>query len=46
MQELRNPKNLEQFRKDVSEANIFIASLIFVQEASVAMCMVPDGDVW
>jgi len=32
LEELRNPENLEKFKKDVGEANIFIGSLIFVQE--------------
>lgn len=32
LEELRDPANLEQFKKDVGEANIFIGSLIFVQE--------------
>jgi len=32
LEELRNEEAFEQFKKDVSEANIFIGSLIFVQE--------------
>jgi len=32
LEELRDPVNYEQFKKDVAEANIFIGSLIFVQE--------------
>merc|ERR1719261_625195 len=32
LEELRNDEAFEQFKKDVSEANIFIGSLIFVQE--------------
>ena len=32
LEELRNPETLEALRKDVEEANIFIGSLIFVQE--------------
>ena len=32
LEELRNPTVLEQFRNDVADANIFIGSLIFVQE--------------
>merc|ERR1719191_159017 len=32
LEELRDPKNYEQFKRDVAEANIFIGSLIFVQE--------------
>ena len=34
LEELRNPETLEAFRKDVESANMFIGSLIFVQEAS------------
>merc|ERR1719487_1628673 len=32
LEELRDPKNYEKFKKEVAEANIFIGSLIFVQE--------------
>merc|ERR1719453_1380988 len=32
LEELRDPANYEQFKKEVQEANIFIGSLIFVQE--------------
>jgi Domain of unknown function (DUF3479) len=32
LEELRNPANLEAFKADVASANIFIGSLIFVQE--------------
>lgn len=32
LEELRSPENYEAFEKDVSEANIFIASLIFIEE--------------
>jgi len=32
LEELRDEANFEQFKKDVEEANIFIGSLIFVQE--------------
>lgn len=32
LEELRSPAILEQFRADVADANIFIGSLIFVQE--------------
>jgi hypothetical protein len=32
LEELRSPETLEQLRKDVSEADIFIGSLIFIQE--------------
>jgi magnesium chelatase subunit H len=32
LEELRNDETFEQFKKDVAEANVFIGSLIFVQE--------------
>jgi len=32
IEELRSPENYEEFKKDVSEANIFIASLIFIED--------------
>ena len=32
LEELRDQKNLEAFKKDVEEANIFIGSLIFIEE--------------
>ena len=32
LEELRNPETLEAFKRDVESANIFIGSLIFVQE--------------
>lgn len=32
LEELRNPETLEQFRADVGSADIFIGSLIFIQE--------------
>lgn len=32
LEELRDAKNLAEFEKDVSRANIFIASLIFIEE--------------
>ena len=31
LEELRNPETLKEFEKDISEANIFIGSLIFLQ---------------
>ena len=31
LEELRNPETLEEMRKDVESANIFIGSLIFIQ---------------
>ena len=32
IEELRDPDNYEAFKRDLSEANIFIASLIFIEE--------------
>ena len=32
IEELRSPENYEAFKQDVAEANIFIASLIFIEE--------------
>jgi magnesium chelatase subunit H len=32
LEELRDPDNFEQFKKEVADANIFIGSLIFVQD--------------
>jgi magnesium chelatase subunit H len=32
LEELRAPENLVQFERDISEANVFIGSLIFVQD--------------
>ncbi len=32
IEELRNPENYEEFKRDVAEANLFIASLIFIED--------------
>ena len=32
IEELRNPENYEEFKQDVASANIFIASLIFIED--------------
>ena len=32
LEELRDSNNFEAFKKDVSEANVFIGSLIFIEE--------------
>lgn len=32
IEELRNPENVEALKRDVAEANIFIASLIFIED--------------
>ncbi len=43
LEELRNPETLEAFRKDVESANMFIGSLIFVQEVLVFSILLLDG---
>lgn len=35
VEELRDPDNYESFKKDLSDANIFIGSLIFIEELAV-----------
>jgi len=46
LEELRSPKVYEQFKEDVSNANIFIGSLIFVEEladkVSSVLSVCPD----
>jgi magnesium chelatase subunit H len=32
IEELRDPQNYEDFKRDIAEANVFIASLIFIEE--------------
>jgi len=46
LEELRDEANFEQFKKDVGEANIFIGSLIFVQELAdkVVSVVEPNRD--
>lgn len=46
IEELRSPDNYENFKKDVAEANIFIASLIFIEELAdkVAEAVKPHRD--
>lgn len=46
LEELRNPAVLEQFKTDVADANIFIGSLIFVQELAdkVVEVLTPNRD--
>ena len=46
IEELRSPENYEAFQKDVSEANIFIASLIFIEDlaAKVVEAVKPHRD--
>jgi magnesium chelatase subunit H len=32
IEELRNPENFEAFKQDIATANVFIASLIFIED--------------
>ncbi len=46
IEELRSPENYEEFKKDVENANIFIASLIFIEDLAqkVAAAVQPHRD--
>lgn len=46
IEELRDPQNYENFKKEVSEANIFIASLIFIEDLAekVVEAVTPHRD--
>ncbi len=46
IEELRSPENYEEFKKDVESANIFIASLIFIEDLAqkVAAAVQPHRD--
>ncbi len=46
IEELRDPENYEAFKQDISEANIFIASLIFIEDlaAKVVEAVKPNRD--
>ena len=46
IEELRDPENYEDFKQDVSEANIFIASLIFIEDLAekVVAAVAPHRD--
>ncbi|MEA5518436.1 magnesium chelatase subunit H [Limnoraphis robusta] len=46
IEELRNPKNYEDLKKDIAEANIFIASLIFIEDLAekVVEAVTPHRD--
>ncbi|MEM1239914.1 MAG: magnesium chelatase subunit H [Cyanobacteria bacterium P01_H01_bin.26] len=46
IEELRNTKNYEAFKKDVAEANVFVASLIFIEELAekVVAAVTPHRD--
>ena len=48
LEELRDPANFEQFKKDVADANICIGSLIFVQArcAPARLARGPRGTAW
>lgn len=38
LEELRDAGNFENFKKDVGKANIFIGSLIFIEELAEKVC--------
>jgi magnesium chelatase subunit H len=46
IEELRNPENYEDFKKDIAAANVFIASLIFIEDlaAKVVEAVTPYRD--
>lgn len=46
IEELRNPENYEEFKREISEANIFIASLIFIEDLAekVVAAVTPHRD--
>ena len=46
IEELRSEENYEAFKRDIAEANIFIGSLIFVEELAekVALAVQPERD--
>jgi len=44
LEELRNEDAFEQFKKDIAEANIFIGSLIFVQELAEKVVAVVEPE--
>jgi magnesium chelatase subunit H len=46
IEELRDPENYENFKKDIAEANIFIASLIFIEDLAekLAAAVKPHRD--
>jgi magnesium chelatase subunit H len=46
IEELRNPENYEDLKKDIAEANVFIASLIFIEDlaAKVVEAVTPYRD--
>lgn len=46
VEELRNPENYDEFKRDVAEANLFIASLIFIEDLAqkVVEAVTPHRD--
>ena len=38
LEELRDASNFQNFKKDIGEANIFIGSLIFIEELADKVC--------
>jgi len=46
IEELRNPKNYDDLKRDIAEANIFIASLIFIEDLAekVVEAVTPHRD--
>jgi len=46
IEELRDPENYQEFKRDIADANIFIASLIFIEDLAekVAVAVEPHRD--
>ncbi|MGB2927120.1 MAG: magnesium chelatase subunit H [Limnothrix sp.] len=46
VEELRNPENYDEFKRDIAEANLFIASLIFIEDLAqkVVEAVTPHRD--
>jgi len=46
IEELRDPENYEEFKRDIADANIFIASLIFIEDLAekVVEAVLPHRD--
>ncbi|AFY36506.1 cobaltochelatase CobN subunit [[Leptolyngbya] sp. PCC 7376] len=46
VEELRNPENYDEFKQDIAEANLFIASLIFIEDLAqkVVEAVTPHRD--
>ncbi len=45
LEELRDAKNYEQFQKDIADANIFIGSLIFIEELAEKVKLAPLKEI-